>query len=1160
MVLRKLLSLLRYVYLAIVVALLFASLTFAIMQTKWAKAKVASVFSTLCQQRGIQVRMGRLEGIFPFTWQIENMVMQWEDNRLELDNIKMRFAILPFINKTVVLSYFNVEKAHLAFSENPPQFQAKELFDRFILPYRIVVQRVKINTLICENKSRHAEGQYLLVADADLGKQMRHLHAHLSLNPKGHLDNALHASLTANAKLNQVAFGIKANLPSLTALSPFYPFSPEESVDLDLSLKGKWTSWHAWLNEKPLPSPILGTCSGQVHIKALPLHSWKIEAAFGIDSYDSLEVYSSTLRNEVVHISMDGKIEKELENSAAHLQFSLPSLRLLDPNLKGAVLGEATYANSCAQLDLHTQDLTYKGYAIEPLAVHAVVHRKDDEWSGRTDVCSEKSTCGFDFQYKSHFLALNGFSLERPGVLLAGDLALDTKRTLFTGALYGHIDHLRSLFPDMDASVGIECQLFEEEGQSQGLRCFLLGKNSHFKQYTIDQWSLTASVSDVFSQPLGRLHLLAKDVHSPMFDIDFFDLTTVSEEEEEWPFSLTLEGTSEDTPLSLYAQGYWKKEGPLLSVETTTIAGTAFSSQIQLLEPFLFEVGKDQATLSPLHMTIGKGSIFANFDLHPKRSTAEMQLEHFPLKLFSLGFPSHTLTGTLNLNAQFDATADNMEGTLNVVLEEASLPHFEEVEPFIAKGSLQAHLDNRVLQTHAYLHATKEQFIDLSATLPIGYQVYPWRLCLDTQAPVSAELIAEGRLQDLFDFINLGIHRASGFLSSRVFLSGSLSAPSMIGSIEWQEGTYENFLTGTSLRNINAQLNADRNALKLLSFSATDDKKGTVSAEGTIDLNFQEHIPYRFVAELDHLHALHFNPIDCTLSGPLYLSGNLHEALAQGNLLISQAEFTIPDKLPVEVPVLPVTYVNGTYPLSSAALQSSPAFAFRIQLDLTADDQVLVKGKGLNSEWKGMLSLSGSNMNVLANGTLQLIKGEYSLLGKTFKLNEGQIIFNDKPTPSATINLTGNLSLADTVITAHLRGPLSSPTLTFQSNPQLSTSAILARILFNKDITDISQPEAIQLATTLISLSGGAGPSVLEAIRKNIGVDRLAISSQTAHPDEIAVQIGKYLTKGVLITLSQSATSSQVIVEVEFNYGFVFQAETQEEQEGKFSLKWTHSY
>jgi len=137
---------------------------------------------------------------------------------------------------------------------------------------------------------------------------------------------------------------------------------------------------------------------------------------------------------------------------------------------------------------------------------------------------------------------------------------------------------------------------------------------------------------------------------------------------------------------------------------------------------------------------------------------------------------------------------------------------------------------------------------------------------------------------------------------------------------------------------------------------------------------------------------------------------------------------------------------------------------------------------------------------------------------------------------------------------------LTAPQLTFQSNPHLSTSSILARLLFNKDIRDISHPEALQLANTLMSLSGGAGPDVLETIRKSIGVDRLTIASTQGGSDQIAVQIGKYLTKGVLITLSQSATSSQVIVEVELSKNFIFQAETQEEEEGKFSLKWRKSY
>nr|AOO54610.1 hypothetical protein [uncultured bacterium] len=149
--------------------------------------------------------------------------------------------------------------------------------------------------------------------------------------------------------------------------------------------------------------------------------------------------------------------------------------------------------------------------------------------------------------------------------------------------------------------------------------------------------------------------------------------------------------------------------------------------------------------------------------------------------------------------------------------------------------------------------------------------------------------------------------------------------------------------------------------------------------------------------------------------------------------------------------------------------------------------------------------------------------------------------------------------MPDITVTVAMRGPLTSPQLTFHSNPQKPTSSIMALVLFNKDITEISHPEAIQLAATLVSLSDGAGPDVLESIRKSLGVDRLNIASKPG-TDEVAVQIGKYLTRGVMITLSQSATSSQVIVEVELPKGFVFQAETQEEEEGKFSLKWRKTY
>jgi translocation and assembly module TamB len=149
--------------------------------------------------------------------------------------------------------------------------------------------------------------------------------------------------------------------------------------------------------------------------------------------------------------------------------------------------------------------------------------------------------------------------------------------------------------------------------------------------------------------------------------------------------------------------------------------------------------------------------------------------------------------------------------------------------------------------------------------------------------------------------------------------------------------------------------------------------------------------------------------------------------------------------------------------------------------------------------------------------------------------------------------------LADLNVTVIFRGSFRSPQLIFQSNPPLSTSSILARILFNKDVSELNASQAGQLAYTIISLSGSSGPTILDTIHKNLGIDRLGISVNE-ETGKVSVQIGKYLTEGVMITLSQSTEQSHVIVEVELKGGFVLQAETQFNDQGKFIFKWNKNY
>jgi translocation and assembly module TamB len=124
----------------------------------------------------------------------------------------------------------------------------------------------------------------------------------------------------------------------------------------------------------------------------------------------------------------------------------------------------------------------------------------------------------------------------------------------------------------------------------------------------------------------------------------------------------------------------------------------------------------------------------------------------------------------------------------------------------------------------------------------------------------------------------------------------------------------------------------------------------------------------------------------------------------------------------------------------------------------------------------------------------------------------------------------------------------------------------MAYLLFGQNLAEINSYQALQLANSLASLAG-EGPDILESTRKSLGVDRLTIVTTPSDDDElsdrIALQVGKYISEGILVSFSQGAeeSSTNISIEIEMKNGFVFQLESDQQQnQGKFTLKWNHNY
>jgi hypothetical protein len=1155
MILRFFLKTVAIVFLG---AIVLSSLLFALLQSKWAKEQIKDTLISYLKESGIEAQIDTLNGQLPFSWTIKEVDLLWKDKaKLQLENVTLRIAIFPLLKAKVAINYLKAEHAIYSYAPSSEiqlsrawlQQQIKEIdlphqidIHRFVLPH--------IDIVNCETDAVFSCG---ISGRARITHNAREFLLDLSFFTPDTKQTYFELYLNGSKPANYVQTHFKVHLAQIGA---------------ECKLDGPWKTAEELLYDLPrTDKPLKGECKGIVsNVHPFLSGDWKFKSEFSLISGQEAYIQNFLLLSDMLHIKAKGVLNSTLEKSKAVIAFSLPDLSKIALDLQGSAFGKAFYQDGTYKASFQTENLRLDSFAANTVRGHVKGSLEGNEWEAEVKFSSTDADLPFASSFAvecspDRSLSIIDFNLDISDANAHGFLSYNFQDHLCTSSLFASAKHLEpfaSYFKEeeLGGNFTAECHLTTQEGE-QGVQCDVLAKTLRFRDYIFDTLNVQADVRDVFTTPLGQIHVLAEKVYAPNTYLERFDFSTQSDEFN-WPFSLDVEGHLE-SPFHLSARGFWLKENALFSLELTQLFGDLSGTPFALKYPCELQWRADELNLSPFDFRIGEGHLYTVFELSPIRSLGKWDLVHFPIEVLSCFRPRFKLHGFVSTQGFFDATPDNCEGTLNAVLEEADVLHFGQKNPFRAKGSLQAHLNQGMMQLQTDLRATDEQFLDFTASLPIAYQLYPFRIVFDQEKNTSAELTAEGKLQDIFDFVNLGTNHFTGLLSCRLFLSNTLASPYLDGNIELQSGTYENYFTGITLKNIDAKFEAHHDTLHLAQFHANDDKKGEVAAQGNIYLRPQEHFPYTFDVELKNLHALGFDMIDCNLTGPLYLKGNLQQMLAQGNLLIDEAKIQITERLPYEIPTLPFTYIHRPPSLNAKNLKPKAGFLFRIDLELTAVDKVFVEGRGLNAELEGNVHLSGTNTNITASGALKLIKGEYQFSGKVFKLTEGEIVFNDKPAPSAYLNLNGTLSMPDITITAMLRGSLLSPQLTFQSNPQKPTSSILALILFNKDIAEISHTEAIQLASTLVSLSGGAGPDVLESIRKSIGVDRLNISSKPG-TDEIALQIGKYLTRGIMITLSQSATSSQVIVEVELPKGFVFQAETQEEQEGKFSLKWRRSY
>lgn len=379
-------------------------------------------------------------------------------------------------------------------------------------------------------------------------------------------------------------------------------------------------------------------------------------------------------------------------------------------------------------------------------------------------------------------------------------------------------------------------------------------------------------------------------------------------------------------------------------------------------------------------------------------------------------------------------------------------------------------------------------------------------------APLFAQLRYNGPADTIWRLIGIDTIDLSGPLAVGADISGSLADPQIRGSLRSEGARLESAITGTIITGIKTTGRFGGSRLVLDSFSGATRGGGSVTGRGAFDLALSNGLGMNLELEAANALILNRDDIGATITGPLRITSTGKSGLIAGEVKLERSHFRLGRAAAAEIPRLDVKEINQP---PDEADRAAPPMAWNLDLKADARNRLSVTGLGLDSEWRANLVIKGTVDNPAISGRADLIRGGYEFAGRRFELERGQIRFQGTAPPDPLLDIVAGADLQGLDATIRVSGTGLRPEISFASIPALPEDELLSRLLFGTSITNLSAPEALQLAAAVASLQGdGTGLNPINAVRQAAGLDRLRIlPADPTTGQGTSVAAGKYLTR-----------------------------------------------
>ena len=396
-------------------------------------------------------------------------------------------------------------------------------------------------------------------------------------------------------------------------------------------------------------------------------------------------------------------------------------------------------------------------------------------------------------------------------------------------------------------------------------------------------------------------------------------------------------------------------------------------------------------------------------------------------------------------------------------------------------------------------------------------------------APLFAQLRYAGPADTLWRLTGSEVIDMSGPLAVGADITGKAADPQIRGSLKTANGRLESQVTGMVIDHVASQARFSGPQLIFSQITGQTPGGGNISGGGNVTFSGGKTL---LNLSFDASQALLLNRDDVAarVTGPVQLKSDANGGTISGDLRLNKGRFQL-GRASAAAGV-PQLNVRETGLDEEDVIQPAQLHPWKLDLKIAGND-LQVTGLGINSRWTTNLQVGGFADAPRFTGRADLVQGNYDFAGRIFRLDRGVIRFRNESPPDPLLDIHAEAAVQGLNATVTVAGTGLKPEITFASIPAMPQDELLSRILFGTSITNLSAPEALQLASAVAALQSGNGSlDPINALRRAVGLDRLRIvPADVATGQKTAIAAGKYVTRKLfveVVTDGQGYSATQV--------------------------------